>query len=261
MAKRERKNARLQTNFKAETQAVTDVEQAGNKTIPEGGEALPADAGVPAGEQADPVQNDPAEPPAAGAGDDPAADPVAAVEEPALDVGNEAALAQFAEDAASFGTGFLKVDADGTATAVHPADVAAALIEEVGIESTARMAALRAYVGVAMQIGADKIVDPSKAFSAAADFILAERTSPAEAIPIQLALKKLGGSMSPQAQEVMLWSVFRDVFLRVFDHLKAIDDAEAAKATQEPAGGLPLDRALQPEPGPFDPASGLAPRA
>jgi len=231
MAKRERKNARLQTNFKAETQAVTDVEQAGNKTIPEGGEAVPADAGVPAGEQAGPVQNDPSEPPAEGTGDDPAADTVAAVEEPALDVGTEAAE----NDPAGW-----RVD-------------------------TARAAAVNAYLGAGFHIGVfDQAVewDPhAEHFVAATTFVQAERNSPAEAIPIQLALKKLGGSMSPQPQEVMLWSVFRDVFLRVFDHLKAIDDAEAAKAAgPEPAGGLPLDRALEPQPGPFDPQSGFSPR-
>jgi len=161
------------------------------------------------------------------------ADPVAAVEEPALDVGAEAAA---------------------------PGDPAGIRVD------TARAAAVNAYLGTGYHIGPsqlDQDWEPNADhFVEASVFAMANRDAPAQSIAIHLAMKKLGGSMNPEPVDVMLWSVFRDVLLRVLDHLKAIDDAAAAKAAEPaPAGGLPLDRALDPQRNPFDAASGFSPRA
>lgn len=116
---------------------------------------------------------------------------------------------------------------------------------------------MRAFVGVAMQINANASVPYwPDVFKDAAAFVLADRTSPAQAIPIHLALKKLGGSMSPQPVDVMLWGVFKSTLLAVHDHLEA---SEAKPAAPQPGGGFPGDRAFQPQPGAFD-ASGFKPR-
>lgn len=71
--------------------AKKDVEQAGQQAVPEGGAAVPADPVVPAPEPADAVSGNQGEPQAAGAGNDPAADPVAAVEGAAVDMGTQEA--------------------------------------------------------------------------------------------------------------------------------------------------------------------------
>lgn len=95
---------------------------------------------------------------------------------------------------------------------------------------------------------------------AAGAFVLANRDAPAQAIAIELALKKLGGSMKPDAAEVLGWSIFRHVTLAVHDHLQAEAKAAAeAEAKPAPVGGYPGDKAMQAQPGGFD-AAGFSPR-
>jgi hypothetical protein len=96
----------------------------------------------------------------------------------------------------------------------------------------------------------------------AAEFVLANREAPAESIAIDLALKKVGGSMQPSAREIKLWSVFRTVFLLIHDQIDAEEEAAAAAAVPPaaPAGkAWPGDLALTPQPSAFDPA-GFSPR-
>ncbi|GAA2871852.1 hypothetical protein GCM10010837_24230 [Aminobacter niigataensis] len=93
----------------------------------------------------------------------------------------------------------------------------------------------------------------------AADFIAANRDAPAEAIPIHLALKRIGGSTQPEPLEKTLWTVFKTVFLLVHD---AIVEAERAAVETLPAGAAtiwPGDLAMQPQPSAFD-AAGFSPR-
>lgn len=134
----------------------------------------------------------------------------------------------------------------------------------MGRVERARFAAASAYTsaGQAVQDRRDTSYSSDEPqFVEAGNFVLSDRTAPADAIPIHLALKKLGGSMSPSAVDIMLWGVFKSTLLAVHDHLKAIDDAEAAaKAQPEPSSGLPLDRAMKVEDAPFS-ASGFSTRA
>lgn len=118
------------------------------------------------------------------------------------------------------------------------------------------------YAAVDIVAGGLVIPDTGKygreSASEAARFILAERGAPAESIPIHLALKGLGGARKPDALTVLGWAVFKDVFCRVFDHLDAIEKAEAAAAaTAAPAPAWPGERALQAEPGPLDASGGM----
>lgn len=85
----------------------------------------------------------------------------------------------------------------------------------------------------------------------AADFVIANRDAPAEAIAIHLARKKIGGTMTPEPVEITLWTVFKTVFLLVHD---AIVEAakQATPAPAEPAPSWPGDLAMQPQPGAFD---------
>lgn len=86
----------------------------------------------------------------------------------------------------------------------------------------------------------------------AADFVIANRDAPAEAIAIHLAMKKIGGTMTPKPVEVSLWNVFKTVFLLVHDALVVELARQAAPAPAEPAPSWPGDRAMQPQAGPFD---------
>jgi hypothetical protein len=199
---RGRKNARLQTNFKAETQAGSGVDTAA------------AGAGVAT----------------AGAEDD-----------------RGGAAASQGNDGA----------AGAPATA---GEEAGAMTPDGRRRFLAASAGLQAFSGAIMALGTSGYDLSSAAIDEASAFVLADRNSPAQSIPIHLALKKLGGSMTPEPVDVMLWGVFRSTLLAVHDHLLMIDDTQAAKAaTPEPAGGLPLDRAMMPQAGAFD-AEGFKPR-
>lgn len=92
----------------------------------------------------------------------------------------------------------------------------------------------------------------------AAEFVIANRDAPADAIAIHLAIKKIGGTMTPEPVEITLWNVFKTVFLLVHD---ALVDADRQAAVVEPvaAQAWPGDLAMQPQPSAFDPA-GFSPR-
>lgn len=132
--------------------------------------------------------------------------------------------------------------------------------EEMRVAKATRAAA-DCYIQVAHEIG----VIPELAgdeldtlpFPAAAGFLLDHADADAAAIPIHLHLKKLGGSMEPTAQDIVPWNVFADTFRRVHRYLVDVDEAAAQKPAAE-AGGLPLEPAFKPEPGPFDGAGGLS---
>ncbi len=95
----------------------------------------------------------------------------------------------------------------------------------------------------------------------AARFILSERGASAESIPIHLALKRLGGSRTPDAETVLGWAVFKDVFCRIYDHLDGLEKAAAAAAAAEPATpAWPGKRAFARKPGPFSATQGLTRR-
>lgn len=126
----------------------------------------------------------------------------------------------------------------------------------------ARRAACLAYLGVLGAIGSmqpptgniqspvtcDPDYDP---FREAGTFLLANTDAPAASIPVHLALKKLGGSMTPDATETMLWGVFADVFGRVHTYLASIDALKFVIET-EAAGGMGGEQAFKLEPGAFD---------
>lgn len=124
------------------------------------------------------------------------------------------------------------------------------------LRNRARRAAADAFVNVAHEIGVLDQLDGDEherpEFTVAADFLLAHEDADAAVIPVHLALQGIGGSMTPDATETMLWGVFADVFRRVHAHLVAL--VVLKFVVEESAGSMDREQAFKPQPGPFQPA-------